>query len=217
MNNKPKLLANASRSWPEALAIVFSMLAIVISAYSLVAARQQHEDERSSEMLDALFEDWDNLSAALAEDWEVSYLGEPPETYYTARDLLRRTLAGISTEEKLRVLALERVYASRILAMFEHSQKQWQLAVKAGDATRLELMNTEMDFWTRVQLRNPRLLWYWSKDGGGVLWVADQETIPFYDARVLHDPDHPLTYAPDPVGVVQVEVDEDSAPANEPR
>jgi len=97
---------NSSRSWPEALAIVFSMLAIVISAYALVAARQQHEDERSSEMLDALFEDWDNLSAALADDWEVSYLGEPPENYLAARDLLRKSLAGISEQEKLRVHAL---------------------------------------------------------------------------------------------------------------
>ncbi len=213
MKTKAKFLANSSRSWPEALAIVFSMLAIVISAYSLVAARQQHEDERSSEMLDALFEDWDNLSAALAEDWEVSYLGEPPETYLTARDLLRKSLAGIPEREKLRVLALERVYAMRIFAMFEHSQKQWQLAVRAGDATRLELMNTEMDFWTRVQLRNPRLLWYWSEEGGGALWAADEPTIPFYNARVLHDPDFPLTYAPDPEGVVQGVGDKASAPA----
>jgi hypothetical protein len=215
MNNKPKLLANASRSWPEALAIVFSMLAIVISAYSLVAARQQHEDERSSEMLDALFEDWDNLSAAMAGDWEVSYLGEPPETYYEARDLLRQSLAGLSNEEKLRVLTLERVYALRIFAMFEHSQKQWQLAVKAGDATRLGLMNTEMDFWTRVQLRNPRLLWYWSEDGGGGLWAADEPTIPFYNARVLNDPDYPLTYEPDPEGVVPGVAAKASTPATE--
>jgi len=202
MKTKAKLFSDTSRSWPEIFALVFSILAIVISAYSLVAARQQHEDERSSEMLDALFEDWDNLSAALAEDWEVSYLGEPPETYYQARDLLRRSLAGLSREEKLRVLAMERVYALRIFAMFEHSQKQWQLAVKAGDSTRLDLMNTEMDFWTRVQLRNPRLLWYWSENGGGGLWAADEPTIPFYNARVLNDPDYPLSYEPDPEGVV---------------
>lgn len=202
MKNKGKIFADSSRSWPEILAIVFSMLAIVISAYSLVAARQQHEDERSSEILDALFEDWDNLAAALAADWEVSHLGEPPETYYAARDLLRESLAGLSNREKLRVIAVERVYAQRIFAMFEHSQKQWQLAVKAGDAARLELMNTEMDFWTRVQLRNPRMLWYWSEDGGGMIWMADAPTIPFYNARVLDDPDFPLTVEPDPEGVV---------------
>ena len=34
--------------------------------------------------------------------------------------------------------ALERVYALRIFAMFEHSQEQRQLAVKAGDATGTE-------------------------------------------------------------------------------
>lgn len=202
MNNKPESPAKSQPSWPEIFAIVFSLLAIVISAYSLVSASRQHEDERSSEIMDALFEDWDNLSAALAVDWEVSHLGEPPETYYATRDVLRESLAGLSASEQYRVLAVERVYAQRIFAMFEHSQKQWQLAVKAGDESRLELMNTEMDFWTRVQLRNPRLLWYWSADGGGMIWVADEPTIPFYNARVLDDSDFPLSVVPDAEGVV---------------
>ena len=104
MENKPEPSNSSNRTWPEAMAIAFSLLAIVISAYALIAGQEQHEDERSSEILDALFEDWDNLSAAFAEDWEIAHLGEPPETYYAVRDDLRRALAGLTTGEQLRVL-----------------------------------------------------------------------------------------------------------------
>jgi hypothetical protein len=177
-------------------------LAIVISAYALLAGQRQHEDERSSEILDAIFEDWDNLSVAFTENWEVKHLEEPSATYYQVRDQLQRALAGRSQEERLRVLMLERAMASRLITMFEHAQKQWVLATEAGDGRRLEMLEIEMDFWTQNMLRNPRMLWYWSEAGGVLLHMADPPTVPFYNARVLNDPAHPLTERPDPIGVV---------------
>ncbi len=202
MSTEARQVPSGQRTWPEALAIALSLMAIVISAYALIAAREQHQDERSSETLDALFEDWDNLAVALTEHWEIKHIDEPPATYYTVRDQLRLALAPLPEAEQLRVLMLERALAGRMLAMFEHSHKQWLIAREAGDASRLALLDIEMDYWTHVQLRNPRLLWYWSEAGGGLRHQADPPTLPFYDARVLNDPRYPLTVSPDPEGVV---------------
>lgn len=205
MSDQAKPTPGHNRSWPEVLAIAFSLLAIGISAWAVRDARQLHQDERASETIDALFEEWDNLSAALTEHWEVAHIGETPDTYYAVRDLLRRALAGLPRSDKVRILMEERGFANRMLAMFEHAHKQWELARLSGDQARLALLDVEMDFWTQVQLRNPRMLWFWSKDGGGLVTQADPPTIPFYNQRVLHDPEHPLTTEPDPVGVVSLD------------
>jgi len=209
MSDESKPVHSHNRRWPEVLAIAFSLLAIGISAWAVKDARRLHQDERASETIDALFEEWDNLSAALAEHWEIAHIGEPPDTYYAVRDALRPALADLPHGDKVRILMEERGFANRMLAMFEHAHKQWELARLAGDDTRLALLDTEMDFWTQVAMRNPRMLWLWSEDGGGLVRQADQPTIPFYDQRVLHDPEHPLSVEPDPVGVVSLE-DSDS-------
>jgi hypothetical protein len=55
--------------------------------YSLLIGERQHEDERATELLDQIYEDWDQMAAP--ERWEVSHLDEVPATYDHVRDVLR--------------------------------------------------------------------------------------------------------------------------------
>lgn len=75
-----------STSGPEGIAVVLSIVALLVSGYSLVEAQRQHQDERATELLDQIYEDWDEMSSA--DRWEVSHLVEPPETYEHVRDVL---------------------------------------------------------------------------------------------------------------------------------
>jgi len=192
--------ASRGYNWPEITAVIFSLLAIAISGFSLLEGRWQHRDERNTEILDAVYEDWETL--ALRDDWRVQHLGESPKTYYAVRDLARISTAGFTDKEKAEALLVERATANLIFTNFEHHLKQWMLAVEEEDDSRQEVLKEEIDFYAQVQLRNPRMLWYWSEQGGGWINSADPSTVVWYRQRVLEDPDHPLDTELDAEGIL---------------
>lgn len=186
--------------WPESIAVAMSIIALLVSGYALVAARQQHEDERATELLDQIYEDWDQMAAP--ERWEVSHLNEVPATYEHVRDVLRAYATALPVQEQRRVYLLERTTAIRIFTAFELALNQWRRATEIGDINRREMLDQEIDYYTEVFLRNPRLLWFWSEDGGGLVLQADPPTVDFFEQRVLNDPDQPLTTEPDADGIL---------------
>lgn len=189
-----------SYNWPEIAAFGFSIVAIVISGYSLLEGRRQHQDERNAEVLEAVYADW--VTLAERDDWRVQHLIEAPDTYAAVRDLIRTAATGLSDEEKARALLAERSMANLIFTNFEHLLKQWMLAERQEDETRLEVLKEEVDFYAEVYLRNPRLLWLWSEEGDGWTSQADPSSIAWYADRVLNDPELPLTVRPDAEGIV---------------
>lgn len=191
---------NTDSRWPEAIAVLLSVVALLVSAYSLVAARKQHQDERATELLDQIYDDWEQMAAP--ERWEVSHLNEVPETYEHIRDVLRAYATGLPIQEQRRLYLLERTIAISIFTAFELTLNQWRRAVAIGDAEREKVLDQEIDYYTDTFLRNPRLLWLWSEDGGGLVRQADPPTVEFYNRRVLDDPEHPLTVVPDADGIL---------------
>ncbi len=198
----PKSEKDAGRPyrWPEVTAVLFSVTAIAISGYALLEGRWQHQDERNTEVLDAVYEDWVNL--AMQNDWRVQHLLEAPDTYYQVRDLARTLTVGFSEAEKARTLLAERAMANLLFTNFEHHLKQWLLAVELGDESRQRVLFEEIEFYAEVQLRNPRLLWYWGIDGGGWVGGADPSSVAWYDEHVLNNPRLPLAESPDPEGIL---------------
>lgn len=189
-----------SYQWPEILAIIFSTIAIVLSGYSLFADRWQHQDERNTEVLDAVYENWQTL--AMQNDWRVQHLQESPDTYYQVRDLARRLTKDFSQEEKIRTFLVERAAVNLVFTNFEHLLKQWMLAVELGDESRQRVLAEEVNFYAEVYLRNPRLLWYWKKDGGGWIGGADPSSVIWVREQVLENPDLPLTVEDDAEGIL---------------
>lgn len=189
-----------SLNWPEITAIIFSTVAIVISGYSLLEDRWQHRDERNVEVLDAVYDDWVTLS--MQDDWRVQHVLEAPENYFAVRDLARRLTANATDAEKVEVLLTERATVNLIFTQFEHLLKQWFMAVELDDESRQRVLREEIDFYAEVQLRNPRLLWYWLETGGGWVHGADPSTIEWVRRHVLEDPELPLRVAPDPEGIL---------------
>lgn len=186
--------------WPEVVAMALSIFAVVISGYALIEGRQQHEDERAAELLDAVYEDWDEL--AFVDYWETSHLNETPATYERARAVLRAYTEGLSQQEKLRIHVLERINAGRIMTSFEHHLNQWRIAVESGDELRSGMLQVELDFYTGEALRNPRMLWLMSDEGGGLMHWLDPPNLPYYEQKVLHNPESPLLQTPDPEGIL---------------
>lgn len=197
MTDKEK--TNRGYNWPELAAFAFSLIAIVISGYSLLEGRWQHRDERNTEVLDFVYDDWGKL--AESDDWRVQHLLEAPDTYYAIRDLARKLTRDFDDKQVAETLLVERSMANRIFTNFEHHLKQWMLAVELGDESRKKVLFEEIEFYAEVQLRNPRLLWFWSADGGGWVSGADPSSVRWYQDNVTGNPDVPLTVEPDAQGI----------------
>lgn len=101
-----EMTQQSSYLWPEIMARIFSVVAIVISGFSMPEGRWQHQDGRNTEVLGAVYEDWVEL--ANRDDWRVQHLLEAPEMYYLVRDLARRLTAIFNDEEKVCTFLVER-------------------------------------------------------------------------------------------------------------
>jgi len=185
--------------WPEWTAVALSVLAVLFSGYALIDGQRQHRDERASELMAAIYDDWDEMS--MVDQWEVLHLIEAPATYEQTRDRLREYTSSLPREEQLRIALLERAVAGRISAFFEHHLNQWRVAVEADDPERQAMLQVELDFWCHTFLRNPRMLWFLSDEGGMMDWFDPPNQV-VYRQCVLNDPEHPLAERPDPVGIL---------------
>lgn len=212
--NEPAKPGPSNRQWPEWVALGLSIMAVLFSGYAVIDGQRQHRDERASELMEMVYGDWDKIS--MADQWEVSHLNETPETYEAARDRLREYVASLPRPEQVRIAVLERVNAGRITAFFEHHLNQWRIAREAGDPERLRLLQIELDYWCESQLRNPRMLWLMSRDGGRLVDWLDPPNQTYYEDCVHNDPEHPLQQQPDPVGILPAEFEADAAVPRSP-
>jgi hypothetical protein len=89
----------------------------------------------------------------------------------------------------------ERAMADYLFSVFEANLIDYQSSNQIFDHERRKFEKIVVDYFTQHLLRNPRLLYYWNKDGGGLSAEYQKATRDYYDANVLHDPTHPL--APD--------------------
>lgn len=94
-----------SFNWPEISAIILSLAAILVSGIALFEGRQEHQDERNTEILDAVYDDWMNL--AMQTDWRVQHVLEAPDTYYEYRDLARNLTVDMTPREKAQAFLME--------------------------------------------------------------------------------------------------------------
>jgi len=186
--------------WPETIAVALSILAVLISGYAVIEGRQQFSEQRDSELINAIYEDWDLLSDPAY--WEVSHLVEAPATYERQRAVLRAYTAGLPNQDKRHVYLQERAFAGRILTMWENHLNQWRIAAKSNDEMRMRLLQTELDFYVQEQLRNPRLLWLFLPEGGNLMQWLDPANVVYYREHVLNDPERPLREKPDAEGIL---------------
>ena len=83
---------------------------------------------------------------------------------------------------------------------FEQSFYQINRARSLFDTRSRKFYGEVLDFFTHSLLRNPRLLYYWSQDGGQLCFNYEPSTIAFYEANVLNNHLFPLKFEPDLIG-----------------
>jgi hypothetical protein len=162
----------------------------------------QHEDERTADLVQTLYAKVQESLTNKLDHWSLSHVLEMPDTYVEVRDRIRVAVSDMSEGERVALLETEKTIAAMQLVQFEETYYHYELAVRAGNETRKEIVGEILAYYTMGVLRNPRGLWLASPEGGNLASHLNATSLAYYQATVLNDEEHPLPYPPDGVGVV---------------
>jgi len=185
----------------EFYAIVLSIGAFAMSAYSVFIVVRQHEDERTAEFAQTLYERVHEYNLLKLEYWELGHVFEMPEDYEKTRDRLRLAVKDRSEAERIKLIESEKSIVSMQLITFEELFYNLSLAMQSGDRTRQQIVEETIEYYTQGVLRNPRVLWLSSADGGNIASHLNPDAYAFYREGVLENEKFPLTVQPDPYGL----------------
>ena len=161
----------------------------------------QHEDERTADLVQTLYAKVQETLRHKLDHWNLSHVLELPDTYVQVRDRIRLAVSELSTAERIALLETEKTLAAMQLVQFEETYYHYELAVRAGNETRKEIVGEILAYYTMGVLRNPRNLWLASPEGGDLASHLNATSLAYYQATVLNDREHPLEFAADEVGI----------------
>ena len=200
MNQRASWIQRMIRS-AEFYAVVLSLGAFAMSAYSVFIVVRQHEDERTAEYTQTLFERVQETYVLKLEHWELGHIFEMPEDYEKTRDRLRLAVKDRSEAERIKLIESEKSIAAIHYITFEELFYNLALAKQSGDRTRQKIVEETMEYYTNGVLRNPRVLWLSSPDGGNLASHLNPDSYAYYREGVLENEEFPLTVQPDPYGL----------------
>jgi len=182
-------------------AIVLSIGAVAMSAYSVFIVVRQHEDERTAEFAQTLYERVQENYVLKLEHWELGHIFEMPDDYEKTRDRLRLAVKNRGEAERIELIETEKSFTSMHFITFEELFYNLSLAIQSGDRTRQQVVEDTIAYYTNGVLRNPRVLWLSSPDGANIASHLNPDAYAYYREGVLENEKFPLTVQPDPYGL----------------
>jgi len=191
---KSKTLSKAS------FATVISSIALIVSVFSAYENQSARRDVSGTEMIQRQFGILYDFSRLEIENWQMSHMFAQPEWYEDVSRSVAASVSPLDSAKQAELLIKERAIARIIFTHFEESLYQSKQAKNAGDTERANFEQLALDYYTENLLRNPRLLYMWSKNGGKLDADFEQDTRKYYEDHVLHNTSLPLLQSPDLAG-----------------
>jgi hypothetical protein len=195
-------------AWSELVGASVVVITLVYLAQQVRHASEQtsqlasqHEDERTAELVQTLYAKVQETLTHKLDHWSLSHVLEMPDTYVEVRDRIRIAVSDMSEAERAALLETEKTLAAMQLVQFEETYYHYELAARAGNETRKEIVGEILAYYTMGVLRNPRILWLSSPEGGNLVSHLNATSLAYYKATVLNNQEQPLSYPPDDVGV----------------
>lgn len=180
--------------------IVISLLALGISGLSYSQSLSSHKDISGAETIGRQYGFYYEFSRMEVENWQIGHIFALPDWYNESVRQISSSLKSTEPTKRAELLLKERAIARFILTNYEEIFYQWKHAKSVGDTQRAGFLEEVLNYFTGRLLRNPRLLYYWSEDGGKLAADFEPETRKHYEEHVLRNYNLPLTQKPDPLG-----------------
>ena len=179
---------------------ILALIAIMISGLSIWFTLRTYTESSASQTIWSQYEHFANIVQANVDHSQLGHLFTVAKCYETILQQVMVSIQDFSPQEKLRLQLQERAMADYLFNEFEQSFYQINRARALFDTRSRKFYGEVLDYFTHSLLRNPRLLYYWSQEGGQLCCNYEPSTIAYYEANVLNDHSFPLEFEPDPIG-----------------
>ena len=164
--------------------------ALLLSMLSFSFAWIVSDQSTESQSVNSQYQIFIDLAEMGIEHPDIGHLLALPKAYDSVACDVARHIALLPAADRAAYPLKERAAADYIFTLFERSV--YHQPVTSGWRGRLfshtRKVNDEVvAYFTQRLLRNPRLLWYWDADGGGLRGHYEPDTIRRYEAGVLKE------------------------------
>lgn len=174
------------------LTLLASVVAVLVSVFALKEQRSLGHETSTQTLIHDQYELCRVLDVLRVDHPEVSHmLALPAQTgtetwgnYYLFKNHVRSLiLAGgaVTDAAKMRLYLQEHAVALHVFDIYEQTLYQRELAEKAGDRNRFEVLNMLAEYYEGRMLRSPRLRFHWDHGGADMM---EKSTRDRYDERV---------------------------------
>jgi hypothetical protein len=179
---------------------IAAILAVAISLISVYYSTSNYKDASTKQIIDNVSKDWHDVDKISISDWQLSHISALASSYDETKLNIHIALSPIDKKTKAKYIAQERAFATYLFDQFDNICDLYDEAKLAGNKKEIEYLETSLNYITNKELRNPRLLYLWDKNGGNLCSIYDPPTIEYYNATVLNNPKNPLIIEPDSIG-----------------
>ncbi len=158
--------------------LAISFIAIILSLISINKEPKRHSDILTSETVAGMYSELANMTKIQAEHPLQSHLFINHAGY---NEMVKMIKARNINPDPKQVL-VERAIANRIFNHFAQVVFSYEQARTSGNLHRIKLTNRIRSYYASHLLKNPRLLWYWDKNGGNLSAMQNFHTRKYYES-----------------------------------
>jgi hypothetical protein len=190
--------SKSSREYLKANA--FSLFAILISVTSAFFTISNYHDSMTQNTIQTMFRTWMDVDQLGIERWRMTHLYTSPESYEMVKTTVHKAMQPMDEKSIAEFHLKERMFAEYLFDHFDMVCYLYKEALESGNSSQKEYLRETIAYLTETELRNPRMLYLWSANGGKLCDEYSGFTMQTYNNDVLNDKEHPLQQIPDAIG-----------------
>ena len=167
--------------------ILLPVVAFVLSVVALYISQEAQDDVARVETVKTEYGMYDDLAKLQLDNPLMTHLlANKPSAYRSEKALIASGMSSVATADRLRLVLQERAVAHYIFTDYEETYFLWRQAA-GGEQRRHALLEDNLDYFNTLLCGNPRLLWYWSDNGGNLGGQFASQLQAYYRENVARD------------------------------
>lgn len=156
--------SKSAPSWLSKIATTLSVLAIAVSVYSFYLGEQRRARDIPFDVVPKAYEKYYEMNKIQLDKWHLAHMFAVKERYESLKQLVVSGIGSPGQQKWAEYISQERAVADFIFTYYEQSLYQWA----ATQDTERRFIAEILEFLRSSLLTNPRLVYWWRQEGGGL-------------------------------------------------
>jgi hypothetical protein len=150
--------------WLANTSTVLSLVAVLFSLVAFYNAEERRKKDVPFELIPKAYEKYYEMNKIELEKWYLTHLFVTFDRYPEIKRLTARGLTNLPADKRIEYLLQERAVADFLFTYYEQTLFQWEAT---RDHER-KFINDILEYFRGRLLPNPRLVYWWRAEGGGL-------------------------------------------------